>query len=101
MRPRRNVEMFLNPTRAPYVSISFTIACVTAIGLVTGRAFLAQVAGGSISGSVRDSSGRAIAGAHVPSQKSRIVSLIRLSPRLWLLLCLWLFGGVLPHACVA
>ena len=64
--------MFLNPTRAPYVSISFTIACVTAIGLVTGRAFLAQVAGGSISGSVRDSSGRAIAGAQVAVKNSEI-----------------------------
>ena len=27
--------------------------------------------------------------------------LIRLSPRLSLLLCLWLVGGVLPHVCVA
>jgi ligand-binding sensor domain-containing protein/signal transduction histidine kinase len=93
--------MFLNPTHAPYVSISFTIACVTAIGLVTGRAFLAKVDGGTVSGSVRDSSGRANSGAHVPPQKSRRVSLIRLTPRLWLLLFLWLFGGVLPHACVA
>lgn len=66
--------MFLNPTHAPYVSISFTITCVTVIGLVTGRAFLAKVAGGTISGSVRDNSGRAIAGAHVPPQKSRRVS---------------------------
>jgi len=27
--------------------------------------------------------------------------LIRLSPRLWLLLCLWLVGGVLPNMYVA
>jgi hypothetical protein len=62
--------MFLNPTRAPYVSISFTVACVTAIALVTGSACLAQVAGGTISGSVRDSSGRAIAGARVAVKNS-------------------------------
>jgi hypothetical protein len=62
--------MFLNPTRAPYVSISFTVACVTAITLVTGSACLAQVAGGTISGSVRDSSGRAIAGARVAVNNS-------------------------------
>jgi hypothetical protein len=57
--------MFLNPTRASYVSISFTVACVTAIVLVTGGACLAQVTGGTISGRVRDSSGGAIAGAQV------------------------------------
>jgi hypothetical protein len=27
--------------------------------------------------------------------------LIRLSPRLWLLLCLWLVGGALPNVYVA
>jgi hypothetical protein len=57
--------MFLNPTRASYVSISFTVACVTAFVLVTGGACLAQVTGGTISGRVRDSSGGAIAGAQV------------------------------------
>ena len=62
--------MFLNPTRAPYVSISFTVACVTAILLVTGSVCLAQVAGGTISGSVRDSSGRAIARAQVAVKNS-------------------------------
>jgi hypothetical protein len=55
--------MLLNSTRPPLNSSSFTVACVTAIALVTGSACLAQVAGGTISGSVRDSSGRAIAGA--------------------------------------
>ena len=62
--------MLLNPTRAPLVSSSFTVACVTAIVLVTGSACLAQVAGGTISGSVRDSSGRAIAGAQVAVKNS-------------------------------
>ncbi len=70
MRSRSNVEMRLNPTRAPFVSISFTVACVTAIVLVTGGVCLAQVAGGTISGSVIDSSGRAIAGAHVAVKNS-------------------------------
>jgi Carboxypeptidase regulatory-like domain/TonB-dependent Receptor Plug Domain len=46
--------------RGPY-----TVAGVTALVLVTGSACLAQVSGGTISGSVRDSSERAIAGAHV------------------------------------
>jgi hypothetical protein len=62
--------MPLNPTRAPFVSISFTFACVTAIVLVIGSACLAQVAGGTISGSVRDSPGRAIAGAQVAVKNS-------------------------------
>jgi len=62
--------MLLNSTRAPYVSISFTVACVTAIVLVTGSACLAQVAGGTISGSVIDSSARAIAGAQVAVKNS-------------------------------
>jgi len=57
--------MLQNPTRAAFVSSSFTAAGVTAIVLLTGSACLAQVAGGTISGSVRDSSGRAIAGARV------------------------------------
>ena len=45
-------------------------ACVTAIILVTGDACLAQVAGGTISGRVRDRSGRVIAGAHVAVKNS-------------------------------
>ncbi len=57
--------MLLNSTRAALVSSSFTVGCVTAIALVTGSACLAQVAGGTISGSVRDRSGRAISGAQV------------------------------------
>jgi hypothetical protein len=48
----------------------FTVRCVTAIVLVTGSACLAQVTGGTISGSVRDSSGRAIAGAQVAVKNS-------------------------------
>jgi hypothetical protein len=62
--------MPLNPTRAPFVSISLTVACVTAIVLVTGGACLAQVAGGTISGSVIDRSGRTIAGAQVAVKNS-------------------------------
>ena len=57
--------MLPDRTWAALNSSSFTISCVTAIALVTGSACLAQVAGGTISGSVRDSSGRAIAGAQV------------------------------------
>ena len=66
----KNVEMLLNPTRAPLVSISFTVPSVIAIVLLTGSACRAQVAGGTISGSVRDSSGRAIAGAQVAVKNS-------------------------------
>lgn len=62
--------MLSNPTRAALNSSSFTVACVTAIALVTGSACLAQVAGGTISGSVSDSSGRAIAGAQVGVKNS-------------------------------
>src|SRR5260370_24869644 len=62
--------MVLTPTWAALNSSSFTVACVTAIALVTGSACLAQVAGGTISGSVRDSSGRAIAGAQVAVKNS-------------------------------
>jgi hypothetical protein len=58
------------PTRAALASSSFTVACVTAIVLVTGSICLAQVSGGTISGSVRDSSERAIAGAHVSVRNS-------------------------------
>ena len=53
------------PTRTALTSSSFAVACVTAIALATGSVCLAQVTGGTISGSVRDSSERAIAGAHV------------------------------------
>jgi len=62
--------MLLKPTRAALVSSSFAVACVTAIVLVTGSACLTQVAGGTISGSVRDSSGLAIAGAQVAVKNS-------------------------------
>jgi len=58
------------PTRTALTSSSFAVACVTAIALVTGSAGLAQVSGGTISGSVRDSSERAIAGAHVSVRNS-------------------------------
>src|SRR6202140_1250691 len=62
--------MLPNPTWAALNSSSLTVACVTAIALVTGSACFAQVAGGTISGSVRDSSERAIAGAHVSVKNS-------------------------------
>jgi hypothetical protein len=62
--------MFPNPTWVALNSSSFTVACVTAIALVTGSACLAQVAGGTISGSVTDSSERAIAGAQVTVKNS-------------------------------
>jgi carboxypeptidase family protein/TonB-dependent receptor-like protein len=62
--------MLPSPTWAALNSSSFTVACVTAIALVTGSVCLAQVAGGTISGSVRDSSGRAIAGALVNVKNS-------------------------------
>jgi hypothetical protein len=58
------------PTRTALASNSFTVACVTAIVLATGSACLAQVAGGTISGSVRDSSEGAIAGAQVSVKNS-------------------------------
>ena len=58
------------PTRAALASSSFPVACVTAIVLVTGSACLAQVSGGTISGSARDSSERAIAGAHISVKNS-------------------------------
>jgi hypothetical protein len=62
--------MLPNPTGTALNSISFTVACITAIALVTSSACLAQVAGGTISGSVRDISGRALAGAHVSVKNS-------------------------------
>src|SRR5580704_13898668 len=62
--------MLPNSTWAALKSSSFAIACITACALVTGSACLAQVAGGTISGSVRDSSGRAIAGAQVAVRNS-------------------------------
>src|SRR5580658_9380765 len=68
--------MLPNPTWAALNAISFTVACVTAIALVTGSSGLAQVAGGTISGSVRDSSERAIAGAHV-SVKNAETAILR------------------------
>ena len=62
--------MLLNPIRAALVSSSFTLASVSAVVLLTGSAGLAQVAGGTITGSVRDGSGRAIAGARVAVKNS-------------------------------
>jgi hypothetical protein len=67
--------MLPNLAGAALNSSSFTVSCVTAIALVTGSACLAQVAGGTISGSVRDSSGRAIAGAQVAVKNSETVIL--------------------------
>jgi hypothetical protein len=65
-----NAEMSITPTRAALVSGSFTVARVTTIVLLTGSVCLAQVAGGTISGSVIDSSGSAIAGAQVAVKNS-------------------------------
>src|ERR1700688_3690101 len=59
------LEVFLCLTRAALVSSSFTLASVSAVALLTGSVCLAQVAGGTISGGVRDSSGSAIAGAQI------------------------------------
>lgn len=63
--------MVSNPTRAVLTSPSFTVARITATVLVSASACLAQVAGGTVSGSVRDSSGRAIAGAQVAVKNSK------------------------------
>jgi hypothetical protein len=62
--------MLPNPTWAALNSRSFTVASVAAIALMTGSTCLAQVAGGTISGSVRDSSGRVIAGAQLAVKNS-------------------------------
>jgi hypothetical protein len=62
--------MLPNPTRAALVSSSFTVACLTATVLLAGSACLAQVAGGTISGRVIDSSGGAIARAQVAVKNS-------------------------------
>jgi carboxypeptidase family protein len=62
--------MLSNLARAALVSSSFTVACLTAIVLMSGSACLAQVAGGTISGRVIDSSGRGIAGAQVAVKNS-------------------------------
>src|SRR5579863_2654189 len=51
------------------------LTCMTAIVLVTGSVCLAQVAGGTISGSVRDSSGQAIGRAQVAVKNSRMAIL--------------------------
>ncbi len=61
--------MLLTPVRA-LVSSSFTLVSVSAVVLLTGSVCLAQVAGGTISGSVRDSSGSAIARAQVAVKNS-------------------------------
>ena len=59
------------PTCAALNSSPFAVACVIAIAMVAGSDCLAQVAGGTLSGSVRDSSGRAIAGAQVVIKNSK------------------------------
>ena len=64
--------MLRKPIRAALVSSSFTLASVV---LLTGNACLAQVAGGIISGSVRDSSGSAIAHAKVAVMNSEMAIL--------------------------
>ena len=69
--------MLPNPTWTALNSSSFTVVCVTAIALLTSRACLAQVDGGTISGSVRDSSGRAIARAQVAVKNSETAKLAR------------------------
>src|ERR1700733_1713892 len=61
----RMVPMRLNPIRAAWVSSSFLFASVSAVVILTGSVCLAQVTGGTISGSVRDSSGQAIVRAQV------------------------------------
>jgi hypothetical protein len=67
--------MLLNPIRAALVSSSFTLASVSAVVLLTGTLCLAQVAGGTISGRVRDSSGSAIARAQVAVKNSEMAIL--------------------------
>ena len=47
-----------------------TVACVGAIVLLTATVCFAQVAGGTISGNVTDSSGRVIGGAHIAVRNS-------------------------------
>ena len=51
------------------------LAWVTAIVLMIGSVCLAQVAGGTISGSVRDSSGQAIVRAQVAVKNSQMAIL--------------------------
>jgi hypothetical protein len=65
IRSKRRVTMLLNPIRAVLISSSFTLAAFSAVVLLTRGVCLAQVAGGTISGSVRDGSGSAIAGAQI------------------------------------
>src|SRR6202521_4143934 len=69
------LEVFLYLTRAALVSSSFTLASVSAVVLLTGSVCLAQVAGGTISGSVRDSSGSAIARVQVALKNSEMAIL--------------------------
>src|SRR3984893_9988083 len=71
----RKVEMLLKPIRAALVSSSFTLASVSAVVQLTGSVCLAQVAGGTISGSVRDSSGSAIARVQVALKNSEMAIL--------------------------
>ena len=64
--------MPLSATRAALVSSSFTLACVTAVVVLNCSACLAQVAGGTITGSVRDISGSAIVRAQVAVKNSEM-----------------------------
>jgi hypothetical protein len=66
--------MLLNPIRGASLSSSFTRASVSAV-LLTSNVCLAQVAGGTVSGNVRDSSGGAIARAHVAVKNSEMAIL--------------------------
>jgi hypothetical protein len=67
--------MLPNPDCATLVSSSFTVAWITAIVLVTGSACLAQVAGGTISGSVLDISSEAIAETQIAVRNSEMAIL--------------------------
>ena len=67
--------MLLNPVRAAWVSSSFALASVSAVVILTGSVCLAQVTGGTISGSVRDSSASGIAGAQVAVKNSEMAIL--------------------------
>jgi hypothetical protein len=63
------------PIRAALVSSASTLASVSAVVLLTGGVCLAQVAGGTISGSVRDTSGSAIPRAQVAVKNSQMAVL--------------------------